>query len=227
VTIVPTDAPNQSGLYVQYGCGLCAPAGWLNFDASPRLTLERLPLVGVALQGLGARLFPVNVRSGDIVKGLPMSDGSCAGIYCSHVLEHIPRNNAITALQNTAKLLKRGGIFRMIVPDLQWRAEHYLRAVNGSTSSAADQFLDSCILGRRTKPQSPMAILREYLGNSAHLWMYDFDGMKELLDAAGFVDIRRCEFGDAQDPMFSRVENMERFVDSGQRELAVEGIKAN
>jgi hypothetical protein len=29
----------RMGGYVQYGFGLCAPAGWLNFDASARLRL--------------------------------------------------------------------------------------------------------------------------------------------------------------------------------------------
>ena len=32
--------------YVQYGCGFSAPEQWLNFDASPTLRFERLPIIG-------------------------------------------------------------------------------------------------------------------------------------------------------------------------------------
>jgi SAM-dependent methyltransferase len=109
----------------------------MNFNASPRLMLERLPLIRVVLGRLDAALFPGNVRIGDIVRGLPLPDRSCAGVYCSHVVEHIPRNDVVVALQNTAKLLKPGGIFRIVVPDLRWRADRYLRAAEGSKSDAA------------------------------------------------------------------------------------------
>ncbi len=36
----------MSTIYVQYGCGLSAPAGWNNYDASPTLRLQKLPVVG-------------------------------------------------------------------------------------------------------------------------------------------------------------------------------------
>ncbi|HEX6859864.1 MAG TPA: hypothetical protein VF138_06660, partial [Caulobacteraceae bacterium] len=61
-------------LYVQYGCGLSAPDGWLNFDASPTLRLQRLPLVGRLLTR-GRVRFPEAVRYGDITRGLPLADG--------------------------------------------------------------------------------------------------------------------------------------------------------
>ena len=41
--------------YVQYGCGLSAPHEWLNFDASPILRLQKLPLLG---QLVGGPKFP-------------------------------------------------------------------------------------------------------------------------------------------------------------------------
>ncbi|MCI5142460.1 MAG: methyltransferase type 11, partial [Candidatus Electrothrix sp. ATG1] len=30
--------------FIHYGCGLSAPESWLNFDASPTLRLQRIPL---------------------------------------------------------------------------------------------------------------------------------------------------------------------------------------
>ena len=52
--------------------------------------------------------------------------------------------------------------------------------------------------------------------------MYDEALLSELLSAAGFVDIRRCQFGDCEDPRFSDVEEENRFIDGGFNELALE-----
>ena len=59
-----------SGEYVQYGCGMSCPDLWINFDASPRLRLQRLPIVGRAFQW-GKIVFPKNVRYGDIIRAFP------------------------------------------------------------------------------------------------------------------------------------------------------------
>ena len=106
-------------LYVQYGCGLSAPKEWQNFDASPTLRLQRLPIFGALLKKQLNVVFPKEVRYGDIVKGLPLKENSCSGIYCSHVLEHLALKDFRTALINTYKILKPGGVFRCLVPDLE------------------------------------------------------------------------------------------------------------
>ena len=74
--------------YLQFGCGLSSPERWRNFDASPTLRFERIPVVGTLYNKNTVR-FPKNVEYGDIVKGLPVLDESQCGVYCSHVLEHL------------------------------------------------------------------------------------------------------------------------------------------
>lgn len=93
--------------YVQFGCGWSAPDGWLNFDASPTLRFERLPVVG-RLYTRNAKRFPANVIYGDIVRGLPLTENSCQGMYCSHVLEHLALGDLDRALKNVHRYLKLG-----------------------------------------------------------------------------------------------------------------------
>src|SRR5690349_17196768 len=112
-------------VYVQYGCGWCAPKEWINFDASPTLFFERIPLLG-RLHTKNASRFPRNVLYGNIVKGLPIDDGSAPGVYASHILEHLSRDEFVVALRHTYAMMRKGGIFRLIVPDLKRRAELYL-----------------------------------------------------------------------------------------------------
>ena len=94
--------------YVQYGCGWSAPKEWQNFDASPTLRFERLPIVGYLYTKNKSR-FPNNVKYGDIVKGLPVPADSCKGVYCSHVLEHLSLDDFRVALRNTVTILQPGG----------------------------------------------------------------------------------------------------------------------
>ena len=67
-------------LYVQYGCGLSCPAGWLNFDASPTLRLQRLPAIGRLF--VNSVRFPDRVHYGDIRKGLPIADEFSGWYLC-------------------------------------------------------------------------------------------------------------------------------------------------
>jgi hypothetical protein len=58
--------------------------------------------------------------------------------------------------------------------------------------------------------------------------MWDECSMAAELRKANFVGIRRCEYNDSTDPMFSRVEKYGRFFDEefGIRECALEARKA-
>jgi SAM-dependent methyltransferase len=212
-------------IYVNYGCGSHAPKEWLNFDASPRLWLERVPVLGPIFGHTVGLVFPRQVRYGDIVAGLPVSTATAAGVYCSHVLEHLAREEVAQALAETWRILAPGGRFRLVVPDLAWRAAEYLAAERTDDPHAADQFLRSCLLGISAWPHGIIERLRYHLSLNAHRWMYDYAAMDALLTAAGFVAIRRCQFGDGDDPFFAAVEDRSRFFDGQHRELAIEARK--
>lgn len=210
---------------IQFGCGLSCPNGWSNYDASPRLKVEKLPILGWLLRQSNKSLFPIDVKFGNIVKGLPHPELSVDAVYCSHVLEHLDRESAQTALSNTFKLLKHGGTFRLVVPDLTWRITEYISMRENDPSNAADIFLNKCHLGRRNQVRGVVGRIKATLGNSAHLWMYDGELMSHLLHEAGFINVKRCDFGDAKQLYWGQVEERSRFEDGGNRELAFQAMK--
>jgi len=169
--------------------------------------------------------FPEQVRYGDIVAGLPLPPDSVHGLYASHVLEHLSLDGARKALRNSFEILQSGGTFRLIVPDLLERAKIYIRASESGDPLAAHRFVASSYLGCEEKPNGALGSLRAVIGNSGHLWMWDFKSMSSELEKAGFVSIRAARFGDAADPMFNRVENPDRFIDDGIAEVAIETRK--
>jgi hypothetical protein len=202
----------RPGPHVQYGCGYSAPAEWINFDASPTLRWERIPLLG-SLYTKNAQRFPPNVRIGDIVKGLLVPDESCRGAYASHVLEHLALDEFHRALKNTWKILQPGGIFRLVVPDLEWAARDYVRRLDEARDPAAnDVLLRETYLGSATRARGLRGLVYRWLSTSSHLWMWDEPSLRQALAGHGFRDIRRCAFGDCEDPMFALVEDRERFV---------------
>lgn len=208
-TALATTMATATATHVHYGAGWCAPVRWRNFDASPTLRFERLPIIG-RLYTKNAARFPANVEYGDIVAGLPVADGSCAAVYCSHVLEHLALADFRTALVNTRRLLRPGGVFRLVMPDLEICARRYL--ANGSADAAFEFFRDSG-LGADERRRRPGGLIRDFFGNSRHLWLWDYKSAARELERAGFAGIRRAAFGDGADPLFREVEDYDRWKD--------------
>ena len=200
----------KDGRFVQYGCGwACPPNSWRNFDASPTLRFERIPLVG-KLYTKNASRFPDYVEYGDIVEGLPVGSRSCIAVYCSHVLEHLSLQDFRKALENTRAILRDGAIFRLVLPDLEYAVKKYC---TDSSSDAAVRFLSETALGRERRSRGLKELASEWLGNSQHLWMWDYKSIRAELENAGFRDIRRAQFGDSMEPMFGEVEELDRWED--------------
>lgn len=216
-------AAMSENLNVQYGAGWHSAPDWLSFDSSPSLWLERIPFIGGMIR-MNPEPFPATTRFGDITRGLPLADGSAKAVYASHVLEHLSYNACLVALRNSYRLLKPGGVFRLIVPDLAVRVDRYVAARDAGQPDASLRFLRETLLGREARVSSPLGYLRALIGNSDHLWMWDEASMKAALAGAGFVDIRRCDLGDSEDPAFAAVERANRFRDEqlNVRELGIE-----
>jgi hypothetical protein len=213
--VTASSAPKQAfaspteSCYVQYGCGWSAPKEWSNFDASLTLKWERIPILGRYTKN--ARHFPANVRSGDIVKGLPVADERCQGVYASYVLEHLTLQDFHDALRNTYRILQKGGIFRLVVPDLEWSAREYIARLDRGDPNANGFFLLETTLGFERRELGLTGLVRKMFNTSTHLWMWDESSIRQALKDHGFLQIRRCRFGDCEDAMFSLVEERGRF----------------
>lgn len=193
---------------INFGCGISVAADWKNYDGSPTLWIQRLPLLGVMGRALIAPLFPPLAMYGDIVKGLPEPSGSADWVYCSHVLEHLSLCDFRKALSEVSRLLNNGGVFRGVLPDLAYYARNY---VESPDYNACSRFMESTGLGVYRRGHGFSGLLREALGNSRHLWMWDFNGLSGELRAAGFVDVRRAHFRDSLHTVFNAVEDRGRW----------------
>lgn len=193
---------------INLGCGLSVVGGWLNFDGSPTVRLQRLPVVGAVFKRVVGPKFPDLVKYGDVVAGLPMDSQSVDLVYSSHMLEHLSLEDLKLALAEIKRVLKPGGVFRAVLPDLAVSIDEY---INNDKASAGTQFLKDTILGIERRPNGISGKLRSLLGNSNHLWMWDYKGIQEELNLAGFSNISRCYYNDSGVPDFSEVEDADRW----------------
>jgi hypothetical protein len=189
--------------YVHIGCGLCAPLTWRNFDASPTLRLQRLPLAGQLFHGGRFPEFAPNVEYGDIIRGLPVRPDSCRAVYVSHVFNCFSLSEFRIAVRRIHRYLRTDGILRLVLPDMEAIARRY---VESTEPDAVHTFLHRCGLGRKERPRRINEMLREWLG-SRPLWCWDFKGLHLELNQAGFRGVRRAAFNDSQEPLFKDVEN--------------------
>lgn len=67
-----------------------------------------------------------HVRQHNLIKGFPYENNSFEAVYHSQVLEHIPKENAKEFLNECYRVLKDGGVIRVVVPDLENIVNEYL-----------------------------------------------------------------------------------------------------
>jgi len=116
-------------------------------------------------------------------------------------------------------MLKSGGCFRLIVPDLEIKVQKCLKEHDG------DAFIVSIGFGKKKNDKNFLDFLRKLFGNSGHLWMYDNKSMQKNLAEAGFRNIRKSKIGDSGIKVFSEVEEIHRFVDGDFIEVAPQYTK--
>lgn len=65
-------------------------------------------------------------------EGLPFADGEVEQVFSSHCLEHLSDARVPFVLAEVRRVLVPGGKFELLVPDLVWVLEAFLRCPEGS-----------------------------------------------------------------------------------------------
>jgi predicted SAM-dependent methyltransferase len=171
--------------YLDVGCGNNAHAGFFQIDFS---------------------WYPHVDLVCDVSKGLPnFKDHKFNGAMCEHMLEHFDYLPALKLLKEIHRSLNAGATFRVVVPD----AELYLATYEHRKNGLSDM-LFPYEQEYREKPgaltdYTPMMCVNRVFyeardSSMGHRFMYDFDTLKYILNAAGFKDVQRRNFLEGKDP---------------------------
>lgn len=144
----------------------------------------------------------------DLRKGIPFPEMRFDAVYHSHLLEHIDRDSAPKFMSECRRVLRNGGILRVVVPDLGALVEEYLLAANAFSEvdsvsivrfeSAVENIFEQMVREEAagTRAQKPIVrfvekIVRGSVSKSGelHRWMYDRHSMGMLLKKTGFSEV--------------------------------------
>lgn len=158
------------GLRIQIGCGGFPREGWLNVDSHAKVS---------AKEG-------VEILLHDVRRPFPLSSGCAELVFLSHVLEHLIRPDHSTVLLGEIyRLLKPGGVVRIVVPD----AAKFLAAY-----FEPQHPLRPCFPDAKTWMEVVNKMARE--DSFAHKYFYDFDTLASDLRRVGFDMV--CETAPGQ-----------------------------
>lgn len=177
---------------INIGCSKSPTRGWINYDNSYGLILSKFGSIINILYKLGiisddqlevANSYKENkVILANVIKKIPHSDNSVDVVYSSHMLEHFSKEDAKKCLLEVKRILIKGGIVRLALPDLKAKIDEYIK------TGDADHFIYETYMW----PPIPKSFIgRLYLfftGPRHHQWMYDSKSLIKLLLECGFIN---------------------------------------
>ncbi len=108
---------------VNIGCGEVFHPAWVNLDVAP---------------------VAPGVRRFDARRPLPFADCEADAVYHSHLLEHLQPPAAASLLGECRRILRPGGVVRVVVPDLAGAARAYLDALSDAEAGGDETLYQWC-----------------------------------------------------------------------------------
>ncbi|MCL1467695.1 class I SAM-dependent methyltransferase [Argonema galeatum] len=180
------------------GCFDCVYPGWINTDITPHIFISKFPGLPFVLhrskvlsnqryqqhqQGIFSK-----VEYLDVGKKFPWPNETFSCAYTSHMMEHLYRETALNCISEVFRVLKKGGIFRVVVPDLDEMIKSY-------------------------DPQDPEFFLtgffeaNEKLEKNRHHWHYNEKLLRKILLNTGFQEVIRCNYKEGRLPEVEVMDN--------------------
>lgn len=195
----PANPPGPDGL-VKLNCGSFTTMfhhGWHNIDQHP-------------LEAFAAQ-HGFSYKRHDLRQGIPATSGSVDLIYACHFLEHLSIGDGLQFLKECARVMKPGGVLRLILPDALKLCVEYTQNRLGRY----DELSDSCA---GTQHQS---IKLWELLFSGHLALYDMRSVTQTLKDAGFANVIAQKFRQSASPAMKK-QTLDIFPDLS---LHVEAVR--
>ena len=141
--------------------------------------------------------YSADVVRWDCRRRLPFADESVAGCRAEHFVEHLEVREELPAfLADALRILRPGGVLRIIVPD----AERYLRAYCSEGTAAFAELGTPSVPFPADLPTRMDVVNHIFHQWDEHRWGYDFESLEVRLLKAGFRRAVRSAYGESIDP---------------------------
>src|SRR5271169_4381037 len=111
----------EDAMKLNLGCGFNVVDGWTNVDYALGAKLAKMPLFSTINRKLKivSSDWDNRVFLHDLTTRFPWRDASVNYCYSSHTLEHLTREQGVFLLREALRVLRPGGVVRIVVPDLK------------------------------------------------------------------------------------------------------------
>lgn len=148
-------------------------------------------------------------RQSDAAWRLSFGANSFDWVFSSHMLEHIPHPKVDAVLKECNRVLKLGGKIRIICPNLEVFARAYVnrdsdvfdRVCDEDPTIRQDLGFGGKLMNFIISPGADSFLFSrngEIIGGYAHVYSYDFEMMKILLERHGFGYVRKSDLGQSE-----------------------------
>lgn len=178
------------------GCGSIFLKGFLNIDYLSHL--DKNTFYKAPVDNEDTLLYNY-----DLTQGIPSADNSLDVIYHCHFFEHLTYLDGMMFINNCYRCLVPGGIMRILVPDFGLWIDNYYNNRETFFDTYRKMFLND-------KPEiytSKGSVFMAMLHGHEHKSCYDFETLKLVLERAGFVKVRRTQFGQSDLPEIAEIES--------------------
>jgi predicted SAM-dependent methyltransferase len=131
----------------------------------------------------------------DVTKGLPFDDAYIGGVFTEHMLEHVEFCQAISILKECRRVLRVGGVIRIVVPDGQIYLSEYAKHLAGGAAKIPYAESDES----RFAIVTPMVSVNRIFRDHGHRFIWDFETLRLALLRCGFSRVDRRIFGEGSD----------------------------
>jgi predicted SAM-dependent methyltransferase len=210
-------AVGGEALQLHLGCGHLVVEGWINVDYAVGARFARMPFFRALNRKFRwfDRDWDDRIFLHNLTKPFPWADGTVACVYSSHTLEHLSREEGLRFLQECHRVLRPGGLIRIVVPDLAFWISEYTGA-----RLPADEFVEriGVLYGQSRHPLKTR--LLPFI-QFPHKCLYDETALLRVLRTTGFVVT-------ASPPFESAIPNVRslEIEDRTRNAVIVEGHKA-
>jgi len=207
---------------VNLGSGTTCLDDWINVDSSFNARLAKHPRLRYLLFKIGflpkkyhempwsEHAKSLVVR--DVRKGLRFDDSSIDFIYSSHFIEYLSKDEAGKLLKECLRVLKRKGVLRLSIRDLEILARNYikqtdeLRTNGGKRARLPSEGLLDALLLIDTEPGKASHLLERIFIPKCK-WIFDEFSLTELLESCGFVKIQKRSYQVGKVPDIDLLDN--------------------
>lgn len=181
-TLHPTDLikGRKGPIMLNVGCGTDYKKGWINIDNNTDHNIEKLDL------------------NWDLRNPLPFSDESVDYIFNEHFMEHLTPEEGINANRDFLRVLKKGGVLRIAMPNLKdsvalymdknWRKHPVLKGHSLESIKTAAELINMSFRWWD------------------HKWLYDWEELERRLKEAGAKKIKQAKLGSSKHEQLNDLE---------------------